>query len=416
MKKIFENKKKVIIGSFILFLLVIIVYKIINNSNLKITELGELQYPRVNLQVGEIGLPKHRQNLLLILGDVYLKDKNDPNKKYSKQGELFDLNTNTLKLVAPSHFSNKYINLISFYHHGKILNVKVVKESPDAKYGIEVYDYYTNTWKLLKTKPRARVSDGNIPLIKSIYYKRDYKNKKEKGKILLLISGGIDEKTRKPIKTLELIDVENDCYFKKININAEDYVWEIADFYERFEPDQLRKIYVFYGNNKSTSSNIIKEQDISNEEIKDLYSFTPIGTLQSAYLITEYDPNGKTSLQSIYECLLMSKDNKIEIIDVKTKKNRQINIPKKLKDSKLIKAVYFSTGVFFIFEKDNQVYIAIYDSYGENSINILGHFARQESSKYWFYGKSYDRVYLLNTDSKTYKTEVMKIKTKRGAY
>lgn len=408
-----KMKKKIIYT--VLFLLVIFIYiNHVNNSNLQITELGELKYPRVNLQIGEVTFRKQESKTilkLLILGDVYSRDK-----KYSNQGELFETNANTSKLIAPSHFNNNYTNLISFYQPGKFLNVKVVKESPDAKYGIEVYDCYTNTWKLLKTKPRARVVGDNMPIIKKVYYAHDFNNKKEKGKTLLLIGGGIDEKTRKPIKNIEFIDLDNDRYFKTINIGAENFVFETADFYERFEPDQLRKIYLLYGNNKSDPSNKVKELDMSNGKIKDLYDFTPIGSLENVYLLDGIDPNGATSLQLAYEYLLISKDNKIEIIDVKTKKNRQISIPKKLKDSKLIKVTYFPGVMFFIFKKHNQIYIAIYHSYGKNYMKILGHFKLPKDCQYWFYGITYDRVYLLITDNKTLKTKVIEIKPKRRYY
>lgn len=408
MKKIFENKKLIMV---LIFLAVVLSTLKVNHSNLQITELGELKYPRVNLQIGKVTFRKQESKTilkLLIFGDVYSKDK-----KYSNQGELFDTNANTSKLIAPSNFSNKYNNLISFYQPGKFLNVKVVKESPDAKYGIEVYDCYTNTWKLLKTKPRARVSGDNMPIIKKVYYKKDFKNKKEKGKTLLLIGGGIDAKTKKPIKNIEFIDLDNDRYFKTINVGAENFVFETADFYERFEPDQLRKIYLFYGNNKSAPSNKVKELDMSNGKIKDLYNFTPIDSLENAYLLDGIDPNGATSLEEAYEYLLISKDNKIEIIDVKTKKNRLIKIPKKLINAKLIRVDYHPTGRFFFFEKNKKIYITTYLSYGNNSMNILGHFKLPKKTKYWLYAFSHKKIYLLTTDDETYKTKVIEIKTEK---
>ena len=297
------------------------------------------------------------ENRILILGGYNKKKTNN----VASSAELFDLRLNHSKKIFDSNFDNSFGNILfkqSLPDNNEIIiaNLQPIKFNKSSQYGLEIYDIDKKKLKRIANaefSPRQNFQEGTY------FYDTNSFRPWTSDKQILYLTGGLDYKTNQYNNQIEYFD------FKKMK----------SGNYKVFDTIQYGiGSYMLAGGKNITTNKPIKDIKLIDDykTIGFLYDYMFSPAIYKMTLSFSNDNDGY---------LFVDKNNQrapIQIFfynpEAPVNFAKKVNIPNILKKANIYKVIQIDQfRILFLFQKDNNIYIAIYKN-GHEKLDVIGRF------------------------------------------
>ena len=357
LREVMKQKFRLVLFFLVMVILLLIIivkldYLLAIFNKIQILKIGTMDMNRVC--ASSVAVDKNR---ILILGGYNNKKIN----KVVSSAELFDLRVKHSKKIFDSNFDNSFGNILfkqTFPDNNEIIiaNLQPIKFDKNSQYGLEIYDIDKKKLKRIANaefSPRQNFQEGTY------FYDTNSFRPWTSDEQILYLTGGLDYKTNQYNNQIEYFD------FKKMK----------SGNYKVFDTIQYGiGSYMLAGGKNITTNKPIKDIKLIDDykTIGFLYDYMFSPAIYKMTLSFSNDNDGY---------LFVDKNNQrapIQIFfynpEAPVNFAQKVNIPNILKKANIYKVIQIDQfRILFLFQKDNNIYIAIYKN-GHKKLDVIGRF------------------------------------------